>query len=645
MGQTAATSAPCSLSDLEIIDKAKRAKNGQKFTMYWDGGNGHKASASEGDLALCSLVAFYTGPDPGRIDQIFRASGRFRSKWNRPDYRERTIRKALAGRTTFYDPDRNGHNDPEAGDSASSQGRQGSPQDAAAEPWEPAVPLTANAVLPMFPTDALPAWLSRWVNAEAEALQVPRDLPGMLALGVAGAAIAGKYRVMARAGWEEPTNLFVVCCLPPGERKSTAFAHATAPVEEYEAELCREEAPRIAQKASEHQQLEARHKHIVNRIAKEEDSKKRSELQQKAKELAQELANHVVPDIPQLVCDDVTPEKLGNLLARQGGRILQASAEGTAFEIAKGRYSETANFDVYLKGHSGDPLRTGRMSRDSELVIQPALSCALAVQPDVIHGLAENASMRGRGFLARWLYSVPVSQVGHRKVKTTAVPREVSEAYRSNMLSLWQLKGLVGQDGKPTPNWLAFSPSADGILQDFQQWLEPQLAEGEDLSFLAGWGNKLAGTAVRIAGILHMAAIVSSKLDWSLVIGEDVATQAITLARDYLLPHAKAAFGQMGSDRRLEDASRVVAWLPRCISLNSLNILNGVAPFTVSTSEVHVGVFGGRKKVEQVEEVMGLLVKLNYLRPREDGPKGRGRGRSPSPRFEVNPAVLAAAQR
>src|SRR5262249_55470340 len=156
--------------------------------------------------------------------------------------------------------------------------------------------------------------------------------------------------------------------------------------------------------------------------------------------------------------------KLGNLLWRQGGRILQASAEGTAFEIAKGRYSETANFDVYLKGHSGDPLRIARMSRDSEFVDQPALSCALTVQPDVIRGLAENASMRGRGFLARWLYAIPVSQVGRRKTKPAPVPKQVSEAYRTNMLALWRLPGRVGPDGRPEPIWLQFSPGADRAL-------------------------------------------------------------------------------------------------------------------------------------------------------------------------------------
>jgi hypothetical protein len=511
--------------------------------------------------------------------------------------------------------------------------------------WEPPVALTPTAALPAFPLETLPGWLARWVAAEAEALQVPQDVPGMLVLGIAGAAIAGKYRVSPRPGWEEPCNIFVVCSLPPGERKSAVFADATAPVNKYEAELIRECGPRIAELETEHRQLEAKLKHIENKIAREDDPEEAYRLKQQAKELARELAEHVVPDLPQLVCDDVTPEKLSNLLERQGGRILQASAEGTAFEIAKGRYSETANFDVYLKAHAGDQLRTGRMSRDAEFVEQPALSCALAVQPDVIRGLAESATMRGRGFLGRWLYSIPTSNVGSRKVRPAPVPTDVADAFRTYMLSLWRLPQPQGPDGRPAPILLTFAPGADRALQEFETWLEPQLAEGEDLSYLAGWANKLAGAAVRIAGILHMAGAVTSSPMWPPVVGEDAARQAIVLARGYLVPHARAAFGLMGADERLDDASRVVAWLPRGISLNSLNNLNGVAPFTVSTSEVHVGVFGGRRKVEEVEGVMELLVKLHYLRAESGRQPRQGPGRKPSTRYEVHPAVLATAQK
>ena len=52
------------------------------------------------------MLAFWTGPDPARIDRLFRHSGLMREKWERQDYRDRTITKALADTTEFYSPGR-----------------------------------------------------------------------------------------------------------------------------------------------------------------------------------------------------------------------------------------------------------------------------------------------------------------------------------------------------------------------------------------------------------------------------------------------------------------------------------------------------------------------------------------------------------
>src|SRR5262249_33636604 len=189
-------------------------------------------------------------------------------------------------------------------------------------------------------------------------------------------------------------------------------------------------------------------------------------------------------------------------LARQGGRMLQASPEGTAFEIAKGRYSETANFDVYLKGHAGDPLRTDRVSRECDAVEQPALSLALAPQPDVIRGLAAPASMRGRGSRARLRSALPVSVVGGRDVGLPPVPAAAADRYHELMLTLWRIPAQPdGEDGKPDQHVIRFSASADAVLQELERWLEPQLAEGEPLSHLAGWASKLAGAIARPARV------------------------------------------------------------------------------------------------------------------------------------------------
>ena len=95
---------PLDLDDEEIIARAKGADNSAKFLALWDGDISGYPSHSEADLALCGMLARWTGPDSGQIDRLFRMSGLYRpEKWERENYRVRTIAKALGGRK-FYEP-------------------------------------------------------------------------------------------------------------------------------------------------------------------------------------------------------------------------------------------------------------------------------------------------------------------------------------------------------------------------------------------------------------------------------------------------------------------------------------------------------------------------------------------------------------
>jgi hypothetical protein len=81
----------------EIIGNAKSANNGEKFSKLFDGEweeCGYQ-SQSEADLAFCNILVYWTNSNPTGIDQIFRESGLYRDKWDRKDYRENTIKKAL----------------------------------------------------------------------------------------------------------------------------------------------------------------------------------------------------------------------------------------------------------------------------------------------------------------------------------------------------------------------------------------------------------------------------------------------------------------------------------------------------------------------------------------------------------------------
>jgi hypothetical protein len=87
---------PSFANDDELITRARQANDGGKFGRLWDGRwEGEYTSQSEADLALCMKLVFWTGRDAGRIDALFRRSGLMRDKWDRSDYREATIAKAL----------------------------------------------------------------------------------------------------------------------------------------------------------------------------------------------------------------------------------------------------------------------------------------------------------------------------------------------------------------------------------------------------------------------------------------------------------------------------------------------------------------------------------------------------------------------
>jgi putative DNA primase/helicase len=86
-------------TDDALLKLARAAKNGARFSALYDCGDWRGQgypSQSEADLALCTLLAYWTQGDKARIDSLFRQSALMRGKWaNRSDYRERTLNEAM----------------------------------------------------------------------------------------------------------------------------------------------------------------------------------------------------------------------------------------------------------------------------------------------------------------------------------------------------------------------------------------------------------------------------------------------------------------------------------------------------------------------------------------------------------------------
>jgi hypothetical protein len=327
--------------------------------------------------------------------------------------------------------------------------------------------------------------------------------------------------------------------------------------------------------------------------------------------------------VPRWLVDDATPEALAGLLATYG-RIALLSPEGDVFDQMAGRYNQAAgpNLGVYLKGHAGDLVKVDRRGRPPEYVERPCLTIGLTVQPEVLQGLAGRPGFRGRGLLARFLYSLPASLVGHRQAGAPPVPELVADRYTLELQTLAaSLTAPASDDG---PTLLVLDQKAAELLLGFERDLEPRLAAGSgDLAHLAGWAAKLAGATCRLAALLHLAGHLRD--GWAQPINANSFAAAIRLA-DYLIEHARAVFDLMGADPRIDDARWLLEWIRR----------TGQAQFT--RRDAHRAAPRGRfPKATDLDPALALLEEHGWLRRVDadsSGPKG---GRPPSPRFLVNP--------
>jgi replicative DNA helicase len=432
------------------------------------------------------------------------------------------------------------------------------PRDATSRPWDVPVPLTPTRLLPPFPVGVFPPWLRAMVAEVTTALQVPPDLPATLGLAGLAVAAGGRVDVHPIPGWVEPTNLYTVIALAPGSRKSPTFTVMTRPLYAAEQALCdatestRLELSLMARRAQAQAEKTAR--------AAEQADNGPDGLMADAIEAARTAADYTDVYEPRLLADDLTPETAATLLARHGGRLGLLSAEGGSFATVTGtRYSASANLEPLLKAHAGDMIRIDRKGRAAERIERPALTIAITTQPGHLATIAGTPEARDRGLLARFLYCLPVNTVGTRAIHPPPVTEATSRAFEAHLSTL-----VVDLAQTEQRTHLACYPEAVAVLEDLETWLEPRLhPETGELAAVTDWASKMAGTAVRVAGLLHLAAHAGDELHGlDEPITADTMTNAVMVAR-YYLAHALAVFDALALSPELDAARRVLDWLHR----------------------------------------------------------------------------------
>jgi replicative DNA helicase len=490
--------------------------------------------------------------------------------------------------------------------------------------WPEPTPLTSTATdLPTFPLWTLPDWLGEYVASLAEVTQTPVDLAGCLALTVLAVAAGGRVWVQA-PGWREPTNLFSVIVLPPGNRKSEVYRAMCAPIQAAERTLISDVEPLIAEAV------------IARRVAESnaEKTTKAAENtslspEQKAIALAEAteakltLDASVIPARPRLYTDDATVEVLTKLLCEQRGRMAVLSPEGEIFSIAAGRYSGTPNFAVLKKGHAGEEMRVDRMGREPEHVDAATVTLGICTQPGVLAELGDTPQFRDQGLLGRILFSVPASLLGHRNTRPDPMPEDLEAAYRTHA------KALVLSLARLTePATLTFDPNGEDAVTQLLADTEPRFRPDGDLAHMTDWGGKLVGATVRIAGLLHLARHLRD--GWNRAITVDTLADAREIG-EYFTAHAKAAYDAIGADPAIADARAILTWARN----------TGKARF--AARDVLPSLRQRFKKITDLDPALRVLETHGWIRRLPMPPRG-GRGRPTAPLFEVHPDVSEATR-
>ncbi|MFD7643009.1 DUF3987 domain-containing protein [Kitasatospora sp. NPDC059795] len=501
---------------------------------------------------------------------------------------------------------------------------------AAGDTWLDPVPLGSHTGLPTFPVNALPKWVAAYVEAVAEFTQTPPDMAATMTLAALSTAAGDRVGVQIRPGWCEQSNLYLVCAMPPASRKSDVFGLTTGPVYKIEAELQAEARSRIIEAETTRDAALAEVEALMAKARKNPDADRAQLVAEisAAKMVAEEID---VPPNPRLTLSgDITPETVTHHLGVH--RCLAAlSPEGDLFDSIAGRYSSKPNLGVFLQAHKGERLQTDRITREQPTTDRPALTIGVTPQPAVLQELGAAPGARDRGLLARFLYSLPPSNLGYRKIRTTPIPEAVAGAYDRNLSRL-----LRAMTNLAEPVTVVMDQAADLAVEKLQERVEVQLRPDQPLAHIRDWAGKLVGHIARIAVLLHLADRIASDQDQGSWRGElDAATveRAAEIA-DYYTAHTLAVFDLIAADPATEDAHAILQWLQR--------------PKQDGTHRTHIkahdAVASSRrfKKVADVEPALHLLEQHGYLRTDQPPADGR-RGRQPAVTFRVHPGLATTA--
>jgi hypothetical protein len=490
--------------------------------------------------------------------------------------------------------------------------------------WDAPVPLASKDNLPEFPIDFLPPAVRDMVAGVAESTQTPPDLAAGLALSVLSAATVGRVSIRVVGDWRESTSIYFVGLIESANRKSAVLSVVAAPLWGVQARMRDALAPEIQRRKREIEKLEKTKSNLGKYLGKG-DVIHDAAYDDAASAL--EIARAALPANPLLVVDDATPEAIAQEMNRQGERLAVFDAEGgglvTMTGVRYGGKDSGPYLDLLLKGHAGDPTGSIRVGREPVAMERPVLVIGVLSQPETLRELRGVSGSEGRGLIGRLMLAAPRDLLGERKIESQPIDPAVSQRWDTLVTQL-----VSRLWGVPAPVEVSLTREALVLVREFQHEVEDRLRQDGDLRELASFGGKVVGAAVRYAAMHHLGKYGSNGIDAPWVYPESIEA-GIAIAR-WSIEHHRWAVYAGGWRPEVAGADRLLRWLGEGrIPEFSLRDALRQAP--------------GFREASSLDEPLTLLEEHGYVRALGVERTGR-KGRPPSARFAVNPAVWQVEQ-
>lgn len=432
-----------------------------------------------------------------------------------------------------------------------------------AESWpEPrALAPTTPKPPPLAPT-LIPEPIRDRVVDVAERIGVPVEAVFAPTLVGLGSLIGNTRRIYPKAHeqeWFEIPTFWSMLVAGPSTKKTATIAHALRPLRELEDEMAREFAAgqhrRTATLKSLETQIATKQKQIGAASAKGEPTPVIQALEGDLTKLFEREAE-ARRSAPRLLVNDVTVEKLGELLAENPKGLVTVRDELNGLLAQMNAVGRENDRPFYLEAYNpGGQYTFDRIGRGTTQVNSVTLSIIGGIQPELVRPLIETAvrTAGGDGFLSR--FQLPVLY------DLDSAPRDedrpVNKAAEARAATIFRhlhakAQAHISDPEKPTPKGLHFEREAQQHMDAWRLNIETRARSvvlSNSPAFQAHLG-KAAAFGIRLALLFNAIDEADGKPSEHVTLKQ--AKDATAIA-DYYLKHAEAMY-EVSSDPGLKVA-------------------------------------------------------------------------------------------